>query len=43
MEYDFCMAKERALEDKINALTNIIEKGFAAVAEDISKLATKGD
>jgi hypothetical protein len=34
------MAKE-TLEQKIDALTSIVEKGFAAVAEDISKLATK--
>jgi hypothetical protein len=30
-----------SLEQKIDALTSIVEKGFAAVAEDISKLATK--
>ena len=29
------MAKETALEKKIDALTNIVEKGFAAVADDI--------
>ena len=34
------MAK-KSLEQKIDALTNIVEKGFAAVADDISKLATK--
>ena len=36
------MAKKKiTLEQKIDALTNIVEKGFGAVAEDISKLATK--
>jgi hypothetical protein len=30
-----------SLEQKIDALTSIVEKGLAAVAEDISKLATK--
>ena len=35
------MTKKISLEKKIDALTNIVEKGFAAVAEDISKLATK--
>jgi hypothetical protein len=35
------MAKKITLDQKIDALTNIVEKGFAAVAEDISKLATK--
>ena len=35
------MAKKITLEQKIDALTNIVEKGFAAVADDISKLATK--
>ena len=35
------MAKKSTLEGKIDALTNIVEKGFGAVAEDISKLATK--
>ena len=33
--------KKITLEQKIDALTSIVEKGFAAVAEDISKLATK--
>ena len=35
------MAKKITLEQKIDALTNMIERGFAAVAEDVSKLATK--
>jgi ABC-type phosphate transport system auxiliary subunit len=42
------MAKKRSVEDKIDALTTIVEKGFAAVAGDIAsinermdKLATK--
>jgi hypothetical protein len=39
------MAKKITLEDKIDALTSIVEKGFAAVAEDIGdireKMATK--
>jgi hypothetical protein len=35
------MAKKFTLEQKIDALTNIVEKGFAAVADDISRLATK--
>jgi hypothetical protein len=34
------MAK-KTLEQKIDTLTTVVEKGFAAVAEDISKLATK--
>ncbi len=34
------MAK-KTLDQKIDALTSIVEKGFAAVADDISKLATK--
>jgi hypothetical protein len=29
------MAKKKTTEDKIDALTNIVEKGFAAIAEDI--------
>jgi len=33
--------KKTTLERKINVLTSIVEKGFSAVAEDISKLATK--
>ena len=37
----FPMAR-KTLEQKIDALTSIVEKGFAAVAEDMSKLATKG-
>jgi hypothetical protein len=36
---------DKNLEQKIDALTNIVEKGFAAVAEDIGdireKMATK--
>jgi hypothetical protein len=39
--YTSRMAKKITLEQKIDALTNIVEKGFGAVAEDISKLATK--
>ena len=35
------MAKKLSLEQKVDMLTSIVEKGFAAVAEDISKLATK--
>jgi phosphosulfolactate synthase (CoM biosynthesis protein A) len=35
------MATKITIEQKIDALTNIVEKGFAAVAEDLSKLATK--
>jgi hypothetical protein len=39
------MAKKITLEDKIDALTTIVEKGFAAVAEDLGdireKMATK--
>jgi hypothetical protein len=35
------MAKKITLEQKIDALTNIVEKGFAAVADDISRVATK--
>jgi hypothetical protein len=35
------MAKKIKLEEKIDALASVVEKGFAAVAEDISKLATK--
>jgi hypothetical protein len=34
------MAK-KTLDQKIDTLTSIVEKGFAAVADDISKLATK--
>ena len=32
------MAKETTLEKKIDALTNIVEKGFAAVAVDITDI-----
>jgi hypothetical protein len=39
------MAKKKALGQKIDALTGIVEKGFAAVATDISdvrkEMATK--
>lgn len=35
------MAKQKTLEQKIDALTGIVEKGFAAVAEDMTGLATK--
>jgi len=35
------MAKKITLEQKIDALTSIVDKGFAAVATDISKLGTK--
>jgi hypothetical protein len=39
------MTTKITLEQKIDALTNIVEKGFAAVAEDIGdireKMATK--
>jgi hypothetical protein len=35
------MTKKITLEDKIDALSSIVEKGFAAVAEDVSKLATR--
>lgn len=40
MCYTSRMAKN-SVEGKIDKLTTIVEKGFAAVAEDISKLATK--
>ena len=32
------MAKKITLEDKIDALTSIVEKGFAAVAGDIGSI-----
>ena len=32
------MAKKITLEDKIDALTSIVEKGFAAVAGDIASI-----
>jgi hypothetical protein len=32
------MAKKKTVEDKIDALTNIVEKGFAAVAGDIADI-----
>jgi hypothetical protein len=32
------MAKEKSLEQKIDALTSIVEKGFAAVAGDIADI-----
>src|SRR5262245_7853637 len=35
-------AKDITLHQKIEALTNIIEKDLAAVADDIPRLATKG-
>ena len=33
----------KSLEQKIDALTNIVEKGFAAVAEDIARIDTRMD
>jgi hypothetical protein len=32
---------KKSLERKIDALTHIVEKGFAAIAEDVANLATK--
>jgi hypothetical protein len=34
---------DKNLEQKIDALTNIVEKGFAAVAEDIARIDTRMD
>lgn len=39
--YNFGMAKETTIEKKIDALTNLVEKGFGAVAGDITGI--KGD
>jgi hypothetical protein len=33
----------KSLEQKIDALTSIVEKGFAAVAEDIARIDTRMD
>src|SRR5271154_3262194 len=45
--YNTFMAKMKTIEQKIDALTGIVEKGFAAVATDISdvrkEMATKED
>ena len=35
------MAKKKTLDQKIDALTDIVEKGFAAVANDIDRLEEK--
>jgi hypothetical protein len=39
--YTSLMTKKITLEQKIDALTGIVEKGFTAIADDIARLATK--
>jgi hypothetical protein len=37
------MAKPKSVDAKINALTRLVEKGFAAISSDIAQLPTHSD